>query len=243
MVTKGIIAIIPARGGSKRIPRKNIVDFCGKPMIAWTIEAALDSGLFDTVLVSTDDEEIASVARQFGADVPFLRTVHHEDTAQVSKATLTALDQLVAYTCREFGIVVQLMPNCPLRWAGDIRSAYDHFDESGASMQISCFQLGWINPWWALRLDESGHGTPLFPEARQKRSQELETLYCLSGAIWIARTAALRAAGDFYGPGHIYCPLDWKAAVDIDDQDDLEFAKALFSMNIGTSNSPEPIRG
>ncbi len=233
MVTGGVIAVIPARGGSKRIPHKNIVDFCGRPMIAWTINAALQSGLFDAVLVSTDDEEIASVARHFRAEVPFLRATHHEDTAPVSKATLAALDQMRAHTGHDFATVVQLMPNCPLRGAGEIRAAYDHFVANGAPMQISCFRLGWMNPWWALRLDESGHGTPLFPDARRRRSQELEPLYGLTGAIWIARTDALRAAQDFYGPGHIYYPLDWKAAVDIDDADDLDMARALFALKAG----------
>ena len=87
------IAIIPARGGSKRIPLKNIIPFQGRPMISWSISAALDTGLFDRVLVSTEDEEIAAIGRSAGAEVPFLRRGHFDDHTPVSLATLTALEQ------------------------------------------------------------------------------------------------------------------------------------------------------
>jgi CMP-N-acetylneuraminic acid synthetase len=87
------IAIILARGGSKRLPRKNILDFHGKPLLAWTVEAALHSGKFDRVLVSTDDREIADIARSFGAEVPFLRKIAAGDHASSSEATLAALQQ------------------------------------------------------------------------------------------------------------------------------------------------------
>ena len=94
MVIGDQIAVIPARGGSKRIPRKNIIGFFGKPLIAWTIDAARESGLFDRVLVSTDDAEIAAIARDWGAEVPFLRDRHADDVAPVARATLRALEQV-----------------------------------------------------------------------------------------------------------------------------------------------------
>lgn len=222
------IAIIPARGGSKRLPRKNILDFHGKPMLAWTVEAALSSGQFDRVLVSTDDEEIAEVGRAFGAEVPFLRMQAQDDMATSSQATLVALSQAEAYWGTPFDVVTQLMPNCPLRDAEDIRQAIAFFLDNDAHAQISCFRFGWMNPWWAAKLD--GKGTPeyLFPEARLSRSQDLPPLYCPSGAIWTARVSMLKTENTFYIPGHVLHPMNWLSAIDIDDAEDLAMAKACY---------------
>lgn len=148
------IAIIPARGGSKRIPRKNIIDFDGKPMIAWTIQAALESGCFDRVLVSTDSEEIAEVAISAGASVPFLRQENADDATPSSQATISALKQAETHWQTRYDRVAQLMPNCPLRNAGHIRDAVEHFSQKNLEYQISCFRFGWMNPWWAVSLDE-----------------------------------------------------------------------------------------
>lgn len=106
---KNNIAIIPARGGSKRILKKNIIDFNGKPMIAWTIEAALKSQLFSKVLVSTDCEETADIARAFGAEVPFLRRGYSDDITPVSEATLDALLQAEKFWNLDFDTVTQLI--------------------------------------------------------------------------------------------------------------------------------------
>lgn len=224
------IAIIPARGGSKRLPRKNIMPFNGKPMIAWTIEAALESGMFSKVLVSTDDEEIRQVSLQAGAQVPFLRQAAFDDQATSSEATLAALKQAEqhwgdAYTC-----VTQLMANCPLRHHGDIQDALLHFEQSGAPAQISCFKFGWMNPWWAVQLSPEGKPTYAFPEIRDSRSQDLPPLYCPTGAIWIASTSALKQHGTFYAPEHVFHAMHHISAVDIDDQDDLIMAQAFATV-------------
>jgi CMP-N-acetylneuraminic acid synthetase len=121
------IAIIPARGGSKRIPKKNIIDFNNKPLIVWTIEAALDSGCFNQVLVSTDCLEIAEIARNAGASVPFLRLNSADDITHVSAATVTALIQAEEYWKSRFDEIVQLMPNCPLRNSQHICKAVANF--------------------------------------------------------------------------------------------------------------------
>ncbi|MDT3687786.1 MAG: acylneuraminate cytidylyltransferase family protein [Pseudorhodoplanes sp.] len=224
------IAIIPARGGSKRIPRKNVIDFAGKPLLAWTIDAALGSGLFDYVLVSTDDADIATCARAYGGQVPFLRDSAADDTAPVAAATLAALRQAEIHWGQNYDTVVQLMPNCPLRDSTDIAVAFDRFRATRAPFLLSCFRYGWMNPWWAHRLDASGRPEALFKEALTKRSQELDDLYCPSGAIWIANVAALRESGTFYGAGHIFHPIDWRSAVDIDDVDDLDLALSIRHM-------------
>lgn len=222
------IAIILARGGSKRLPRKNILEFHGKPMLAWSIEAALQSGQYEHVLVSSDDPEIAEVARAFGGEAPFLRDAAADDIAPSSQATLAALVQAERYWGEEYHAVSQLMANCPLRDADDIRSAVRNFTASGADAQICSFRYGWMNPWWAAKLDEGGRPDYLFPEARMARSQDLPPLYCPSGAIWIARAPVLKSAGTFYAPNHVFHPLNWVSAMDIDDAEDLEMARACF---------------
>lgn len=225
------IAVIPARGGSKRIPRKNLVDFCGKPMIAWTIEAALGSAQFDTVLVSTEDEEIAQVARKYGADVPFLRQRYHDDLTPVSAVVLDVLEQLKSRFGKEYNQVVQLMANCPLRTSRHIEESISNFNATGFEFQLSCTRFGWLNPWWAFRLNETGP-EPLFPQALQQRSQDLAPLYCPSGAVWIATTQALLRDASFYGRNFQLYPLDWRAAIDIDEPEDLEFARAICSAQL-----------
>lgn len=230
MVNTPLIAVIPARGGSKRIPKKNIIEFGGKPLIAWTIEAALEAEVFDRVLVSTDDPEIAEIANSCGADTPFLRDKAADDISVVSDATIAALSQAGDHWREEYGTVVQLMANCPLRDAADIRDAVKAFDENQANFQISCFPYGWNNPWWAVKLADDGQPIRLFPEAYKKRSQDLETLYCPTGAIWLAKADKLVEAGTFYGPDVVFHPLSWLSAMDIDDYEDLNMARALLSV-------------
>jgi CMP-N-acetylneuraminic acid synthetase len=234
MSNSGSIAIIPARGGSRRIPRKNIVDFLGRPLIAWSIEAALKSGCFEHVLVSTDDEEIADVSRAHGAIVPFLRQVTGDDISPVSLATIEALEQYAAWKGRPAELVMQLLPTCPLRSADHVRDSLAAFARGSSDFLLSCNDFGPLNPWWAISIAADGTPRPLHPEAMTKRSQDLETVYCPSGAIWIARVQYLIAARSFYGPGHRFWPMDWRAAVDIDTPEDLDLAKALAQL--GTSH-------
>jgi CMP-N-acetylneuraminic acid synthetase len=222
------IAIILARGGSKRLPRKNILDFHGKPLIAWTIEAALQSSQYDRVLVSTDDQEIAEISRKFGAEVPFLRNTAADDLTPSSEATLTALGQAEQYWGEQFDAVSQLMANCPLRDADDITLSIQNFKNRNAESQISSFRFGWMNPWWAAKVNVQGIPSYLFPESRLARSQDLQALYCPSGAIWIAQAQALKEFKSFYVPSHIFHPLSWISAMDIDDVDDFEMAKACL---------------
>ncbi|MBI4995419.1 MAG: acylneuraminate cytidylyltransferase family protein [Rhodocyclales bacterium] len=231
MVSRSI-AIILARGGSKRLPHKNILDFHGRPMLAWSVEAALQSGLFARVLVSTDDRKTADIAIAHGAEVPFLRNAAADDAASSSAATLVALAQAEDHWQERFDVVAQLMANCPLRTAQDIVAAHAHFMATGAPAQISCFRFGWMNPWWAAKLDDGGRPEYLFPEARLSRSQDLPPLYCPSGALWIARREALQSARSFYAAGHLLHPLDWMSAMDIDDEDDLRMARACVALRL-----------
>lgn len=227
LVSKKSIAIIPARGGSKRIPKKNIISFKGKPMIAWTIEAAIESDCFDRILVSTDDFEISEIAKFYGAECPFMRFEKIDDFSPVSKATISALNQASYYWNEQYYTVTQLMANCPLRNAKDIRKAHSTFFLKKREFQISCFKYGWTNPWWANTLDNNGVPKNLFPQKQNMRSQDLPDLYCPTGAIWIAIANLLKNEGSFYGCGYRFEPIEFKRAVDIDDYEDLKFAESI----------------
>lgn len=227
MLKQKSIAVIPARGGSKRIPKKNIIDFFGKPLIGWTIEATVNSKIFDRVIVSTDCPEIAVIAKDFGAEVPFLRQECADDITPVSEAVLYALIQSEKFYNEKYDIVAQLMPNCPLRGVSEIINAYNFFVNNNFESQISCFAFGWMNPWWANKLDNN-KPIPVFEEALTKRSQDLEELYCPTGALWIANSKILKEKKSFYTGNHSFYPMDWKNAIDIDNYDDLEMAKVLY---------------
>jgi N-acylneuraminate cytidylyltransferase len=222
------IAVIPARGGSKRIPQKNIVDFMGKPMMAWTIISAIESNIFDRIILSTDNDEYAEVGRKYGLEVSFLRKNKNDDISPVSEATIEAIKQAESYYKEKYDIVVQLMANAPLRTSNDIINHYNSFIEHDRDFQISCFKFGWMNPWWSAKLDVNNKPEWMLPEGFNKRSQDLPNLYCPTGVIWISKIDALFESNTFYGPNYKFCEIDWKSAVDIDDYDDLDFAKALY---------------
>ena len=231
------IAIIPARGGSKRIHNKNIVEINGRPMLSWTVEACVESGCFSRVLVSTDSEEIARIATQSGADCPFLRDQNADDKTPASEATIYALGQAESYWEEEYCCVAQLMPNCPLRNSRDVQNAMTLFESSGSDSQISAFRFGWMNPWWSAELTKEKTPKWLFPEALTKRSQDLPDLYCPSGAIWISRRDSLLRNKSFYTESLTLFPLDWISAVDIDDAEDMQMAEACFSLRTGLRSS------
>jgi CMP-N-acetylneuraminic acid synthetase len=220
------VAIIPARGGSKRIPHKNVIDFMGKPMIAWTIESALQSNIFDKVYVSTDDFEIATTAIYYGADF-ILREGYSDDQTTVQQATIHTLKEIKKKRNESYDIVVQLMACCPLRTSRCIQESYWWFTHAKTDFQLSCVEFDFMNPWWAVKLND-GVPTPLFPKALKMRSQDLEKLYCVTGAIWIANVEALYKQGTFYGEGYQMKPLPFIHSIDIDDYKDLKLAESLY---------------
>lgn len=230
MVDKQVIAIIIARGGSTRVPKKNIIDFFGKPIIAYTIEACIKARLFDRIIVSTDNEEISAISRQFGAEVPFLRTSYADSFSTSSEATLFALSQAEEYYQENYHLVAQLMPNCPIRDENDIQNAMYNFKNKSYKSQITCFKFGYMNPWWALKLNDNFEGKKIITQINTDvRSQDLDDLYCPTGAIWITKAQYLKQNKNFYGE-HNYFELNWKNSVDIDTYEDLEMAKAVYMM-------------
>ncbi len=198
-------------------------------MIAWTIEAAIDSGLFDKVVVSTDSKEIAEVAIKYGAEVPNLRIQAADDFSPVSEATIHTLEQLEA-NGHHFDEVIQLFAVSPLRNTQDILQAYQFFQEQKANFLISCFKYVWMNPWWAVKLDNKYKPEWIF-DVNTIGSKDLHELFCPTGAIWIANIKALKKSKSFYGPDYIFWEMDWKRALDIDNYDDIELGKALKSIS------------
>jgi len=229
--SEACLAVIPARGGPKRIPQKNLRPLSGRPLLAYTIEAALRCGAFERVIVTTDSPEIAEIACRHGADVPFLRDASLSgDFVPVSAATVDALERLdpgsVLYDC-----VCQLMPNCPLRTAEDIVDSFQQFRATRADSQISVVRYGWQNPWWAMRRDETFTLDPVFADRITERSQDLPELFCPTGAIWWAKADVLRREGTYHIAGRTGWEIPWERGVDIDTDADWIMAEVLLSID------------
>ena len=225
------IAVIPARGGSKRITGKNIRNLCGKPLIAYTIEAARNTNLFEKIVVSTDNPEIAEIARQYKAEIPFMRDSKlSDDFTPVSAATTDVLLRLDP-AGDIFGYVCQLMPNCPLRTATDIVESYRQMVNSDANSQLSVVRYGWQNPWWAMRRNEKYILEPVFSDYITARSQDLPELFCPTGAIWWARTNVIRREGTYHIPNRTGWEISWEHGIDIDTEDDWAIAEVVLSLS------------
>lgn len=224
------LAVIPARGGSKRLPKKNLRELGGKPLLAHSIVAAQESGLFERIVVSTDSPEIAAAAARYGAEVPFLRDARlADDVTPVSEVTLDVLRRIDP-AGDTYAQVCQLMANCPLRTACDIIGSYEQFVRSGAEAQISVVRFGWQNPWWALRRAEHFVLEPLFEDALTQRSQDLPPLYCPTGAVWWAQAETLRRHRTYHIPGRTGWEMPWDRGVDVDTEDDWLVADVLFRL-------------
>lgn len=225
------LAVIPARSGSKRISRKNLRSLSGKPIIAYTIEATIQSDLFECVVVSTDSQEIADVAQQFGAEVPFLRDAKlSDDYTPVSDVTVD-VSKRIDPGGDKFNFVAQLMPNCPLRTAHDIVDSYRQFVRTGAMSQISVMRYGWQNPWWAMRRNDNYELEPVFKDYITARSQDLPELFCPTGAVWWAQADALRREGTYHVPNRTGWEISWERGIDIDTEDDWRLAEALLKLS------------
>lgn len=222
------IAIIPARGGSKRLPGKNIKDLAGKPMIAWTIEAALGSGVFDHVFVSTDCEEIAKVAKKFGAEVPFLRPI---ELASDTATTNDVVTHLVNWFENNNNIVVTtvaiLQPTSPLRSAQHIREAMQLMKHKQVKAVISVCKLEYpIQFCNKLGVDGSMNG--FIETNNMRRTQDLEAYYRLNGALYLFGRSYVSQLNEIYSEGTYSYLMDIKSSVDIDTEED--FNNALYYM-------------
>lgn len=181
------LAIIPARGGSKRIPRKNIKPFLGKPIIAYSIEAALQSKIFEEVMVSTDDLEIAEVAEKYGATVPFVRSAETADDYATTMAVLQEVISEYAERDRHFKYICCIYPTAPLMQVQELKEGFDLLQTGkfGAVLPVTPFDYP---IWRGLRRDKKGNTSMLWPKNRNTRSQDLETTYHDAGMwYWFTR--------------------------------------------------------
>lgn len=192
-----ILALIPARGGSKRLPRKNVLPLGGKPLIAWTIDAARESGCFVDVLVSTDDEEIAAVAAAHGALVPWLRPAEFAtDTARSIDVVLHALDWYEKERGPIDGVML-LQPTSPFRSVATIRESAHRFLEHKDGAPLVSVSPAETHPAWTFSL-EDGRMVPFCGWDNLKlRSQDLPPAYTLNGAIYVSSPGRLRGSESF----------------------------------------------
>ncbi|MCQ2058844.1 MAG: pseudaminic acid cytidylyltransferase [Bacteroidaceae bacterium] len=219
------LAIIPARGGSKRIPRKNVKPFLGKPMLAYSIEAALATGLFDEVMVSTDDEEIAEVARQYGAKVPFMRSAvtasDYATTADVLKEVLGNYREL-GY---EFDNFCCIYATAPMVQPKDITSAFNRLVSSKFSVVYPVVQFSYPI-WRCLDLEEDGTMKRHWPEFENSRSQDLPKEYHDTGTFYWYKTKEWLAGNLTIGG----IEVDETTIQDIDTETDWKLAEMKYKL-------------
>ncbi|MBP1888135.1 acylneuraminate cytidylyltransferase family protein [Ensifer mexicanus] len=215
-----VLALIPARSGSKGLPGKNIIEFHGRPLIHWSISAALESGCCNTVLVSTDSREIADIAIAGGAIAPWLRPQHlADDKASTMAAVVHALDQSPA------DIVVVLQPTSPLRTAGDVAACVSLYRETGKPVVSVCPAKPWL-----FRKTNSGALTPAIEFATQR--QEVE-YFSPNGAVYVFSAEFLRSGDAWWSVGALPYLMPPERSVDIDTPYDLTVAKAVYSTHAG----------
>ena len=227
------IAIIPARGGSKRIPRKNIRAFCGKPMIAWPIAAASESGLFDHIIVTTDDEEIAQIAREAGAEVPFTRPPElSDDHSGTTDVVVHALEWAIAAgwpveaACCIYATAAFVAPE-------DLTDAHAQLT-TGCDFVFPALRYG-HPPQRGFVRAEDGSPALLQPEHRSTRTQDLPAVFHDAGQFyWGTRDAWLERRAVF-GENSRFVELPAARAVDIDRPDDWDMAERLFAATHGNA--------
>lgn len=223
---KKIIAIIPARSGSKGLKDKNIKELNRKPLIAYTIEAAKKANIFDEIFVSTDSEKYAEISRKYGANVPFLRSSENSDDKasswDVVREVLSKLD-------KKFDIVVLLQPTSPLRTSDDIKGAIELFFKKDADTVVSVCETP--HPiFWCNTLNKDCLMKNFIKKEYQKPRQQLPKSYTLNGAIYICKAENIDNL-DFYCDKSYGYIMSKENSIDIDSEIDFKFAELYLSNN------------
>lgn len=224
-----VLAIIPARGGSKRLPQKNVLDLNGKPIISWTIEASLKSKYIDKTIVSTDSEFIMEISEKYGASVPFKRPANlSSDEAKSLDVIFHAVDFLKDIN-EEYKYVILLQPTSPFRTSVDIDNSIKMLNNKVKAVLSVCETEH--SPLWANILPNDLSMTNfLRKEIIGKRSQELPNYYRLNGAIYLIETEYLNKMGGFIGEHTYAYVMNQDNSLDIDTKQDYLFAKFLASI-------------
>ena len=222
---KTFLAIIPARGGSKRLPRKNILNLNGKPLIAWSIEVGLSSKYIDSIVVTSDDNEILEISKKYGvttAKRPYELANDTATTIDVVKHTIKSIDKIYDY-------IILLQPTSPLRTSQHIDEAIELLSKKSADAVISVCEME-HSPLWCNTLPKDGSMIDfLKEEVLNKRSQDLEKYYRLNGAIYICDTNRLLKENSFFLKDKVFAYImNRESSVDIDEEIDFELAKVLI---------------
>lgn len=224
------IAIITARGGSKRIPHKNIKAFCGKPIIEYSIKAALESGMFDTVMVSTDDEQIAEIARAAGAEVPFMRSNEasndYATTNDVLLEVLDCYDQLGIH----FDVGCCIYPTAPFVTAKKLVDAVNKLEQTGADTVQPVVQFSFPPQRGLVMRDE--YLKPSYPEMYLMRSQDLEPVFHDCGQFYIFNIEAFQRSRVVVGNKVVPLKMSELEVQDIDNETDWKLAELKYQMMI-----------
>lgn len=219
-----ILGLIPARGGSKGVPRKNIRVLGRKPLIAWTIEAAMQSQLLDRIILSSEDEEIIEVARSCGCEVPFVRPA--ELAADNSTALATALHALQSLA-EEYEYLVLLQPTSPLRTAEDIDGCIRMCHSRNAPSCTAVCQPR-QSPYWMFSRNQEGYLVPLLRDAENiSRRQDLPPAYVVNGAVYVAKTSWLRKTMSFVTEETLAYEMPEERSIDIDTELDFKLAEII----------------
>lgn len=222
-----VVAVIPARGGSKRIPDKNIKPFCGKPIISYSIEVAKDAGIFDRIIVSTDSKEIASIAKESGAEVPFMRPAElADDYTGTDAVILHALKRLME-DGEKIDYICCIYATAPFVKAGDIIKGYDLLRDKNAT---SCFSVTTypFPIFRSLKINDDGRLEMFWPEYRETRSQDLPEAYHDAGQFYWADAKNYLKEKQFYSKDSVPVILPRYLVQDIDTIEDWETAEKMY---------------
>ena len=232
---KKILGLIPARGGSKRLPNKNILPLGGKPLIVWAIMAAQASRYIDRIILSSDDQEIIKIARLHGCDVPFVRPAElSTDKSDSSSVALNALDNLE----ESFDYLALIQPTSPFVQGADIDGCIDLCIARNANSCVSVSEAS-KPPFWTYTIDEKDKLNTVMGDIDNRPLQHtgIPTYYTLNGSVFVAKTDWLRKRRDFVGQGTVAYQMEKKRSIDIDTQWDLTLAETLLNMDdLGLKN-------
>lgn len=224
-----VLALIPARGGSKGVPRKNIREVGGKPLIAWTIEAAKASRHIDRLVLSSDDNEIMEVASLWGCEVPFARP---KELATDVADSMSVVRHAIGALPERYDYLVLLQPTSPMRSAHDIDGAIELCVDARAPACVSVSEPD-KSPFWMFKLDGARVVHPLFAESEiPDRRQDAPRVYALNGAVYVARTDHLVGGGTFLAPGTVGFAMPKERSFDIDTELDLKIVDFLFNAGL-----------
>lgn len=234
-----VLGLIAARGGSKGVPRKNIRRLGGRPLIAWAIETGLAVDRIDRVVVTTDDEEIASVAREWGADVPFLRPAELATDAALQIDAISHAVQELEETGGQFDVVALLQPTVPLRSPADVDDTLNLLERSGADSAITVAEVGGFHPRTYYTRTTEGLMDPMLPSPPEGvRRQDFSTYYWRTGAVYAVRRDVLLEQRSLYGSSTVGHVVPMERSFNIDSEFDWMVTEAWLAYQSGQAGGP-----